>query len=456
MLELLKQASHDRGDKAALIWREQTFSYTWLAEQIRQDAEILHLGGLQPGHCVVLDSDFSPRSVSLLLALLTQRMIVVPVMSQSVKLDQYAALAGAQFHLHTRNAEDPQVRKLPSNRQPELLDRLRDANAPGLILFSSGSTGEPKGTVHDFSRLLVKFSRRRHDLSTLAFLLLDHIGGLDTLLYGLSNGSTLVIPQDRGTDTVCALIERHRVEVLPVVPTFLNLLSIDGCWRKYDLSSLKYVTFGAEVMPQSTLDRCVEMFPHAQLLQKYGTSEVGTLRSQSRARGSTWVRLGGEGYELRVRNGTLEIKAESSMLGYLNAPSPFTEDGWFKTGDRVEQDGEYLRFLGRDSDIINVGGRKVFPAEVEAVLVAAGNVAEAAVYGGDNAMMGQIVCARIRLLDEEDEAEARKRLRRFCKQKLAAHMVPVSLEFQSAPLSSERGKVLRRQSAAQTLQDEHR
>jgi acyl-CoA synthetase (AMP-forming)/AMP-acid ligase II len=95
-------------------------------------------------------------------------------------------------------------------------------------------------------------------------------------------------------------------------------------------------------------------------------SELGILRCKSKAADSLWVKIGGEAFETRVREGLLEIKAKSAMLGYLNAPSPFTDDGWFKTGDLVEVDGECFRILGRKSDLINVGGEKVYPAKSKA------------------------------------------------------------------------------------------
>ena len=79
------------------------------------------------------------------------------------------------------------------------------------------------------------------------------------------------------------------------------------------------------------------------------------------------------------------------MLGYLNAPSPFDADGWFNTQDAVEQDGEWLRFLGRTSDLINVGGQKVYPAEVESVLLELENVLDVTVRGEPNPIIGQIV-----------------------------------------------------------------
>ena len=93
-------------------------------------------------------------------------------------------------------------------------------------------------------------------------------------------------------------------------------------------------------------------------------------------------------------DGLLEIKAQSAMLGYLNAPSPFTEDGWFITGDAVEVDGEYFRILGRQSEMINVGGEKVYPAEVESVLQLMDGVEEVMVNGEENAITGQIVRAK--------------------------------------------------------------
>lgn len=81
-----------------------------------------------------------------------------------------------------------------------------------------------------------------------------------------------------------------------------------------------------------------------------------------------WDKIGGEGFETRVVDRILQIKATSAMLGYLNAPSLFTSDGWFITGDSVEVNGEYLRILGRKSTIINVGGENVYPSEVESVI----------------------------------------------------------------------------------------
>jgi acyl-CoA synthetase (AMP-forming)/AMP-acid ligase II len=157
------------------------------------------------------------------------------------------------------------------------------------------------------------------------------------------------------------------------------------------------------------------------------------------------VRIGGEGYELRVVDGLLEIKARAAILGYLNAPSPITDDGWFRTGDAVEVDGEWIKILGRRSEIINVGGEKVYPAEVEGVLLEMPGVAEVAVHAEANAITGQLVAARVRLHEPEPPAAFRRRLVAFCKDRLARYKIPQRVTIVDGPLHSERFKVMRRQ-----------
>ena len=241
---------------------------------------------------------------------------------------------------------------------------LRSEGHPGLVLFSSGSSGLCKAAVHDLVRLLEKYQVRRHRWRTVPLLLFDHIGGLNTLFYTLANGGCLVIPEGRSPDAVLAAVAQHRVELLPTSPTFLNLMLLSEAHRRHDLGSLQTITYGTEPMPETTLRRLRRLLPNVQLRQTYGMSEVGILSCQSKDSDSLWLKLGGQEVQTRVVDGILEIKSRSTMLGYLNAPSPLTDDGWLVTGDAVEQQGEYYRILGRQSDLINVGGRKVYPAEV--------------------------------------------------------------------------------------------
>ena len=126
------------------------------------------------------------------------------------------------------------------------MERLRQDHAPGLVLFTSGSTGDPKAALHDFSRLLEKFRVQRVPLRTLAFLLIDHIGGINTLFHVLSNGGAVVSVTRRDPDSICATIARHQVELLPTTPTFLNLMLLSQAFQQDELSSLRQITKGTE------------------------------------------------------------------------------------------------------------------------------------------------------------------------------------------------------------------
>jgi acyl-CoA synthetase (AMP-forming)/AMP-acid ligase II len=193
------------------------------------------------------------------------------------------------------------------------------------------------------------------------------------------------------------------------------------------MSSVELITYGTEVMTEATLARVTKLFPNARFHQTYGLSELGVLRSKSPDSSSTWVKVGGEGIETRVVDGLLHVRSEFAMVGYLNAPNPFDAEGWFNTGDAVEQNGEYLRILGRRSELINVGGQKVFPAEVETALLEADNVAEATVFAEKHPLMGHVVVARISLRQPEEALALKARLRKHCLSRLAPFKVPVKI-----------------------------
>jgi len=433
-----------QNEQPALFWRGDAYSGSSVAKQVRQDMELLAAEGVAPGMVVLLRSDYSPRTVSMLLALIELRTILAPLLPATLaKTPSLIHIVNPVFQIDVDAEGDTLLTRHEALEPHSLLRALGDAGRPGLILFTSGSTGQPKGVVHDFGRLLMKFHKRRPALRTLNFLLFDHWGGLNTLLHCLANGSPVVLPENRTSDHICQLLERHRIELLPASPTFLNMLLLSKAYEGRDLSALRLITYGSEPMPTSTLAGLRVAFPNVELRQTYGLIELGVLRAKSLSSESLWVKVGGEGYDLRIVDGILQIKADSAMLGYLNAPSPFTEDGYFITGDRVELNGEYMRFLGRDSELINVGGQKVFPAEVEEILLECELVQEAVVYGQRHPITGKIVCADVQLRGSVDETEARRVIKRFCAERLEAFKVPVRIQFVQGGLYSDRLKRLR-------------
>lgn len=438
----LEKRFRTAGQEVAFIWRDKSYSYAWLLQRTEKIVRQLSKVGISAGRVVALQGRSEPELISALLALIKLQAILVPLPAASDSLLSQIAAAEFKVELLDERIDGHEARASHSSDHG-LYESLRARSQPGLVLFTSGSSGEPKGAVHDLSLLLSKYKRKRHSLKTLMFLPLDHIGGIDTLFYTLSNLGTLVFARSRHPNDVCAAIERHSVEVLPVTPSFLNLLIASGAYEDYSLESVSHVTYGAELMPPRTLQKCLRIFPSAKFLQKYGATEVGTLRSRSESSDSLWVKIGGEGFSTRVVDGILQIRAKSSMLGYLNAPSPFTDDGWFKTGDRVEVRGEYYRFRGRTSDIINVGGEKVDPTEVEAVIGVIPGVTDVMVYSEENPFLGSIVVALIHTSRKRALHKFKTDIQASCREKLAPYKVPLKIEFTSRELIEERQKKIR-------------
>lgn len=429
----------------AIIWRSKEFTYGELHDLYRKNYD--GLSKLDINNSIVsLEADFSPASVACLLVLIELGCIVVPLTnSVESKKSSFRDISEVEYTVRINDNDDITVVKVNRVVKHTLLLELKNKKHPGLVLFSSGSTGESKAALHDIVPMLQKFKVPRHSMRTLTFLLFDHIGGFNTLMYNLSNAGCSVMTNERSPEAICKVIEEYRVETLPTSPTFINLLLLSEAYKKYDISSLKLVTYGTEAMPESTLLRFNSLYPNIRLLQTYGLSEIGIMRSKSKSSDSLWVKIGGEDFQTRVVDGLLEVKAKSAMMGYLNAKSPFTEDGWFMTGDEVLVDGEYMRILGRKSELINVGGLKVFPAEVESVLLMMDGVEDVAISGEKSEVTGNIVKARVKLSTNESLADFRRRMRAFCKGKLQGFMIPQKVVLVDEMMTGARFKKMRKE-----------
>jgi acyl-CoA synthetase (AMP-forming)/AMP-acid ligase II len=455
-IEFLLERFDQTKDAEALIWgdsygalvpagtqcvRYRSVLYSELGQLVKFWQERLQKEVVPKGAVIALEADFSPNSVALLLSLLQHNCIVALLTAEmKTSRDELRQIAEVEWIIKVSLDDNVSIEQTGTQARHELLHQLRDRQHPGLIIFTSGSTGKSKAAVHDFILMQEKFQTVRPAQRTLLFLLFDHIGGINTLLHVLANGGCAVIPLDHSPETVAAAIAKHRIQVLPTSPTFLNLLLLGGVHQRYDLSSLEIVTYGTEVMPESVLSNLNQLFPNIRFHQTYGLTELGIMRSKSRSSDSLWFKVGGEGYETRIVNGMLEIQAKSAMLGYLNAPAPFTPDGWYMTGDLVEIDGDWLKILGRKSELINVGGQKVYPAEVENVLQTMEGVLEVSVKGEANPITGNIVTAKVRLTTDESLREFRIRLRAFCQDKLESYKIPVRVMLVKEKLHSDRFK----------------
>lgn len=444
MINYFLQKMQENPSHQALLASGFSASYEELINQYENFCKWLEQNNIPQGAIVSFDGDYSPLSISLFLALTKNKNIIVPLSRDSRNhFEEFREIARTEYDISLLD-EQPVITVTGRKAEHPHYDELQKRGSPGLVLFSSGSTGKSKGIVQDLNKLMAKFTVPRKALRMLIFLQLDHIGGINSLLYTLSNNGTIIVSDDKTPMGVCRAIESFKADLLPTSPTFLNLLTLSKAYEEFDLSSLKLITYGTEPMQESTLKRLNKVLPDATLQQTYGLSEVGILRSKSRSSDSLWLKIGGEEFTTKIVNGTLWIKSDSAMLGYLNAPNPFDEEGFLDTGDLVEQDGEWVRILGRESEIINVGGYKVFPAEVESVLLEMDNVEDVVVYGQDHAITGKVVIAKFKLKETETARELKARMLVFCKNKLQSYKVPGKIVLTEETTYNERFKRMRR------------
>ena len=209
--------------KDAIIWKDTSFKYEWLLERFQYWKNYLKTENISPGTVTVVEADFSPNAVSLLLALIGHQCIIVPLTS-SVEAQKPEFIGIAEGEVLFSLDDNLKVTPLPYSCKHDFYKELKRLNRPGLVLFSSGSTGKCKAMVHDLLGILEKFKVSRHCLRSVTFLLFDHIGGINTLLYVLSNGGCLITLQSREPDEVLRTIEKFKGELLPTSPTFINLI----------------------------------------------------------------------------------------------------------------------------------------------------------------------------------------------------------------------------------------
>lgn len=339
-----------------------------------------------------------------------------------------------------------------------------DLDTVQTIVYTSGTTGRPKGAMltygnHWWSAIGSSLNLGiRDDDRWLACLPLFHVGGLSILFRSVIYGIAAVVHERFDAAAVNRAIEDDGVTIVSVVAAMLQRMLDERGGRRYP-PRLRAVLLGGGPAPRPLLEACAEL--GVPVVQTYGltetASQVATLAPEDALR-----RLGSAGkpllpMELRIEReghpvpagevGEIAVRGPSVTAGYWARPDATAlaiRGGWFHTGDlgRVDADG-YLYVLDRRDDLIISGGENVYPAEVEAALLAHPAVEEAGVTGAPDAEWGQVVVATVKLrpggVATADELIA------FCGQRLARYKLPRAIRFADALPRNAAGKLLRRE-----------
>src|SRR5881409_2684322 len=322
------------------------------------------------------------------------------------------------------------------------------------VLLTSGTTGRPKMVVHTLSSLsgAMRGARPSGDPAVWStFYDIRRYGGLQIFLRALHGGDSMVLSSaDESTRDFLIRAGGHGVTHISGTPSH---------WRRALMSPAahriapRYVRLSGEIADQAILDHLRACYPEARIAHAFASTEAGVAFDVDDGLAgfpaSLLDRPAG-GVDLKVEAGSLRIRSARTATHYLETPGPplVGRDGFVDTGDMVERRGDRYYFVGRRDGIINVGGQKVHPEEVEAIINGHPRVRMSLVRTRKNALTGALVVADVVLKAAADPANGRGaelegEILRLCRDRLPGHKVPVAIHFVPALPVAPTGKLVR-------------
>ena len=482
-------------DKVALEFIDpplQRVTYAELDRLVQQTASYLQSMGLQPGDRVALQLTKSLEFIIIHLAALRLGAISLPLnlAYPPDELKYFLEDSGAKLFFTLESFKDKiqsilpdlpdlqeciflnpakpgQFNSLITNYQSptsNLSYHSSTLNDTAVIVYTSGTTGRPKGAeithgnlTSNLNALHMAWDWRPDDM-LLHVLPIFHVHGLFVALHGaLHAGATTLLMREFDARKVLQTLVDKQCTVFMAVPTIHSRLLDVPDAKQFDLSKLRLITSGSDRLPDEVFEGFKDTFGYT-LLERYGMTETGMNCSNplngERRIGSVGLPL--SDVKVRIANpendeslangeiGEVQLRGPNIFKGYWRQPKKtsesFTADGWFHTGDLgyLESDG-YLTLCGRSKDLIISGGLNIYPPEVERVLVEHPAVNACAVIGCPDKEWGERVTAVVVL--NKDESVSGEELIRFCRERLAVYKSPKSIVFRDDLPRNTMGKV---------------
>ena len=503
MGDLIRRNTKLYPEKTAIIYEGMNFSYSKLDERIKKLTNGLLAKGIKKGDRVGILEHPSPQYIELYIAVPKIGAVLVPlncrlagpelnyiINDAEVKMlilgSEFINLINSiKFDLKTvKNyfclGKPPQgmsdYEELITNSSSELSFIELEDDEVAVQMYTSGTTGKPKGVMMTHKNLMSMYISRIIDfklskddifLSSIPFF---HTGAEYALII-LYIGGTLVIHREFNPGHFLETIGIEKVTFTGGVPSMLNFLlqHMEKNPKKYDLSSMKTLAYGASPMPVAILEKIIKIFK-CDLIQSYGLTEaspgVSLLRPDDHIQDGSEKkikRLASCGKEIfnvetKIVNeygidvkpgevGEIIVKSDGVMKGYWKLPEATAKtirNGWLYTGDMATVDDEdYIFIVDRKKDMIISGGENIYPREVEETLYANSSILDAAVIGVPDEEWGESVKAFVVLKDGEKLTE--KEIIDYCKENMASYKKPKSVEFINALPRNPTGKVLKKE-----------
>ncbi|MCL2492955.1 MAG: long-chain fatty acid--CoA ligase [Clostridiales bacterium] len=479
-----------RPEHDALYFKDRTYSYADLDDNVRAFANYLKDKGIAKGDKVILDAGNCPEFLFLYLAIARNAAVVVPVnpMLTNPELTYIAGDSDAKWMIiqdgvmakHGYTAESLEktlgVKALVLGEEMikeaavalrDDFDLVEDVNEISTFLYTSGTTGQPKAAMLSHHNLVVNAWQDAVMLQMyeedvfMCVLPMFHVFAFTTsILIPLFKGTATVIVETFSPKTVIGELLERKVNIFLGVPAMYMVL-IEAGKNNIKFPDLRIAVSGGSALP-------VEIYKQTKavvglpVIEGYGLTEASPACCFNPTYGKhkagsigvhipeITVRVGGENDEELPAGevGELLIRGENVMHGYYKRPEETAEalrNGWLHTGDLASKDEDgYFYIVDRKKDIVVVAGLNVYPREVEEALYQHPAVKDAAVVGEADALRGEILVAYVVLKEDAPETDG-KALLAWLKERLAAYKIPRRIEFKDELPRNSSGKVLKRE-----------
>jgi len=500
-------------ERTAIVFEGEQYSYTQLKERVNRLADSLNRLGLEKGERAAILEVNCNEYVEACFATTKLGGIFVPL-NFRVKQEELAYLVNkaepkilfmGSRYADMVNSTRPQLSSVKhfiiiDGKYEGMIsyDELITSGSPEektfaevneeditILMFTAGTTGFPKGVPQDHNAYssYVLTNVNPPDLEAPAetnvlCMPLYHVAGIQGLMAGIYGGRTLALMRQFDEKEWFETVQREKANRVMVVPTMLKRIIDYPDFDKYNLSSIRVITYGAAACPYEVLKGTIERFPGRALINAFGGTEtsstIAALRAEDQVitgketeqerekklkRLATSIGLPLDDVEIQVRDeegrvlptgkiGEIIARSPRIMKGYWRddekTKKAFTPDGWYRTGDMgyVDEEG-YIYLSGRADDLIVRGGENIGPDEVESTLYSHPKIEEVAVIGVPDAEWGRQVRAIVSLKKGEKATE--QEIIDFCRPRLAGFKRPTSVVFVEEELpKTSTGKVLRR------------
>jgi acyl-CoA synthetase (AMP-forming)/AMP-acid ligase II len=388
---------------------------------------------------------------------IARRVVLCPPDLAAAHLPEIAANAEADAIVSDRDPSGFAALGIPlhvraaSALQPGGPDSYCDGFRTTWLLLTSGTTGAPKMVGHDVVTLSAPIKPATEPPIWGTFYDIRRYGGLQIFFRAMIGGGSLVLSQ-AGEPVADHLVRlaRHRVTHLSGTPSHWRRALMSPALRSI---APRYVRLSGEIADQAILDGLHAVFPNASVGHAYASTEAGVgfeVNDGLAGFPASFVDVGQGDVDIKIEDGSLRLRSRRTAASYVgrNAPALRDGDGFIDTGDMVELHGDRYHFVGRKGGIINVGGQKVNPEEVEAAINRHPAVWASLVRARKNPITGAIVAADVvlknpSLQDNDAAAQTEREIIALCRENVAPYKVPAMIRFVPSLAVSESGKLLR-------------